>query len=144
MPRPPRGVLDFALISGKAQPLARGLEVVTDVPWAPHFGIRLVMCVRPFEIRPAVLWRPPPRFGRRHLRASERRGGAKEERRSAERPSGRLGGTLCAGGEGLEARGENRSVPCMPPVTWQQASRMADIPPSRVHSSMTMKASAGW
>ena len=131
---PPRRIFDFAVVSGKAQPLVRGLELVTDVPWAPHFGIRLTVSARPFEVTATVLRRPPPLFGRRRLHAHERRGGTTAGRRAAERPIGASGGaarvTAVGGGlEGLEARGENSSAVGMPFVSWQQASRMAGISP---------------
>ena len=43
-------LLDYALVSKSARGLVDSLQVVNEVPWSPHAGLRLRLCKHPRSI----------------------------------------------------------------------------------------------
>ncbi len=43
-------MLDYFIVSDRVAGLIASCEAITDVPWGPHFGIRLILNARPSEV----------------------------------------------------------------------------------------------
>jgi len=53
-------LIDYALISHTRVPFATNFEVIADVPWKPHLGIRLTINRRPEQVYTYQLRKPKP------------------------------------------------------------------------------------